>query len=712
MTSLPNLKAGDRLYIDERDFEFLNVVMPEGADAEPVLQFRDALNHAIRLCPLSEFEQLYLEGKLVWRSRGGRTVEEPPEEPCEAAERCGGCPRCADRRLRANRLHLLRAFDANPVPKTDVALQVFLEGQTPNLPFTGTKVPRAGTFRRMLRDRGEPGDRRRRDMGDRLRRGPRKPRIHEEAERVLWLEAEPYWTNVKVGAKDIHASVHTRLVALNRERAEKGLVAIDIPSRTTVWRLLTQHCDYDHTRMRYGAREARRRFQALRGRQEAKRILDLAIFDHTWVDCFVVDDVDYAPVGRPYLTFCIDVRSRYPLGYVVSFTPPSVETVMACLRRVVRPKTRYPALREWVAFGVPRTVLVDNGFEFVGGSFKDACEDAGMSVEWAPVKTPQYKGVQERFFGTLNSLLFHKLQGAVPFKPHLLKEYGIDPEAKAVLLLSELDELIHHAITEVYGREFHSGIRAVPEQVWRVDAERHNIDYAHDLKALDRSLAKLGPVRTLSRKGIEWLGLTYCSEAVSDLLSDLVPRAKKRGKATGTAPVKFKYWPEDISSISVWNEVRGTYVEVPCADEAYVRNGLSEHVHNAIRRFAEMNALAFSSLDDRCKARALMNERMRSFVNNRLIGTRKAAARLQPRSYDDDQVGAPTSAPLTVIETLSNRQDGDQPDRQPTRARKRKPRKPPRQDVAAVVQSDPRAQGEDAFADTNWNEYLDEDEAA
>lgn len=332
MANLPNIKVGDRLDIKGRDFEFFNVVSLETHEEAKVLQFRDLLNHEIVRYTVDDFDELYLQGEIQWRRLGGRPIEEAPEEPCELGERCGGCSNCADRRLRANRLHLLRAFDANPVAKTDAALQEFLDKEKMNLPFVGTKIPRAGTFRKMIRERGETGDRRRRDMGDRRRGGCRKPRIHSEAERILWQEAEPYWTNIRTTAKDVHAGLHAKLSLLNRGRADDGLAAIPIPSRTTVWRLLTQHCDFDHARMRFGARKAHRLFKPLGGSIAAKRILDVAIFDHTTVDCFVVDDVSMAPVGRPYLTFCIDVKSRYPLGYVVSFTPPSVETVMACLR--------------------------------------------------------------------------------------------------------------------------------------------------------------------------------------------------------------------------------------------------------------------------------------------------------------------------------------------------------------------------------------------
>jgi putative transposase len=260
----------------------------------------------------------------------------------------------------------------------------------------------------------------------------------------------------------------------------------------------------------------------------------------------------------------------------------------------------------------------------------------------------------------------------------LLKEYGIDPQAQAVLLLSDIDELIHHAVADVYGRDLHTGIKAIPEQVWRDDAARHHVEYAHDLGALDRSLARIGPERTLSRKGIEWQTLIYSSEAVFDLLNDLVPVGRRRNRAEGTVPVKFKYWPEDMAKISIWNEVRRTYEDVPCIDREYA-DGLSEHAHQAVKHYAQLNQLAFSSSAERCAAKSKLNERIQSLVNDRLIGTRKKAARISPslggfpvRPQLPPELPDPSA---TRIETVSNRRDGDQPQRSAARSHGQKRRK-------------------------------------
>lgn len=660
-----NITKGQRIRLRGREFEFFNAVPAKDASADTPhdLQFRDVQDHRIEVVTQADFDQLYAQGQVIWDNASKRPGTEPPAEPCEQGDNCEGCPRC--RKLRRDRAlqGLMKTFDEEPVAKTDVALQSFLDTQSAHWPEGIGEMPKAATFRRMLRNFGEPGDRRLIYIADRRRKGARKPRIHPVAEQVLWEKSEEYWTDRTCSANDVHAAVVTSLGAKNRDLAEKGLSPIPIPGRTTVWRMLTRHADYDKTRMRYGARMAQRAFVPLKGKLEARRILDVAVMDHTVLDCFVIDDEQHIPVGRPYLTFMIDVRSRYPLAYVLSFTPPSVETAMACLRRAVRPKddlnARHPDVAPWEVFGLPRTVLVDNAWEFTGRSFKDACEDAGISVEWAPVKTPEYKGIVERFNGVFNTQFAHKLKGGVPFKPHKLAEYGIDPAAESVLLLSEIDELIHQYIVEVYGRNFHSGIKAVPEQVWRERQAIDGIDYVADLSALNMALSKVAGTRVLDRKGIDFQNLNYSSPEVFGLLNRLLPLAPKRGQARNSIKVKVKYWPEDLSKIAIWDPVGVKYVEIPCTSQAYAQ-GLSEHHHKVLWDYAKEQGLKFSSEEQRCAAKVRLRQRISEFVNNRLIGTRRRAQRLKSIASD---VGSNADLPKMdgqiETETIGNRARGE-----------------------------------------------------
>lgn len=710
-----NIGAGQRITLNGHDYELINMVPADAAGAAEAMQLRDVFNHKIKIVPQDEFDRLYGDSKVtLWNPKSGRAAA-ADVPPCDNGADCGNCRPCRDAiRQRAIQV-LMTAFDVaratSNLPKTDKALQGFLDEQASVWPQGAGNIPKAGVFRRLLRECGIPGDRRLRDIRPVVsRHRQKKPRIDAVAENLLWEIAErEYWPNRKYTTGDLHADLVTELSSRNVDRASKGLPPVKAPSHTTIWRMIKRHADFDHLRSRMGARAANRMFKPLKGSLSATRILETAIMDHTWFDCHVIDDEHLVPVGRPYLTFLIDVRSRYPLAYVIGFTPPSVETALACLRAAVRPKhelnQRHPDVAPWEVFGAPQTVLVDNGWEFTGSSFSDACHDAGIAVTWAPVRTPEYKGIVERFFRTLNGKVTHKLAGATPFKPHVLQELGIDPTAEAVLFLSDLDELIHQCIVEVYGRTRHAGIRAIPEQVWK---ERQNIDgieYVADLRALDLAMGRVVE-RTLDRKGIEFNTMTYSSDDVFGLLNRLLPLGPRRGQAWGSVKVKVKYWPEDLSQVAVWDEAERRYVSLPCLDMEYAKD-LSEHHHKQINAFAIANGLNFSTLEQRCFARSRLNQKIATLVQDRQISVRKRAQRLKKAILE------PTTSTLIrsgdqhmiPIETTANRRGEAAPPQSPARG-KRRARKPT---PSPVIKSSPshempsgeRDVGRDVFAGMN-----------
>lgn len=675
-----NIGAGNRITIEGVDFVLENMVASQTPGAPDDFQFKDFRSHRIRLISQDEFDRLYAASKItVWDPKAGRgaACDVPP---CDNGNECGSCKPCAAAARQRALQQLMIVFDdareTHGISKTDIALQAFLDQQSSNWPANVGPIPKAGVFRRLLRECGVPGDRRVRDLRPVvLKSRSKKPRMHQLVENALWdIADKKFWPNRKFTYGDLHADLVTEIAEINAERTIKGLSLLQAPSDTTVWRMVTQHSDFDHLRRRLGARVAGRMFQPLKGRLTASRILETAIMDHTWFDCHVIDDEHLVPVGRPYLTLLMDVRSRYPLGYVIGFTPPSVETALACLRTAVRPKhdlnERHPDVAPWEVFGAPQTVLVDNGWEFTGSSFQDACNDAGIAVTWAPVRTPEYKGIIERFFGTLNRKLIHKLEGAVPFKPHVLRELGIDPTKEAVLLLSDLDELIHQCVVEVYGRTRHSGIKAVPEQVWKERQHVDGIEYVSDLRALDLAMGRVVE-RTLDRKGIEFSTLTYSSDEVFGLLNRLLPLAPRHGNSWGSVKVKVKYWPEDLSQVAVWDQSERRYVSLPCIDMEYAK-GLSEHHHKKIGEFANANGLKFSTLEQRCFARSRLNQKIADLVQDRRISVRRQVQRLKtavlnPAPSTLVQVG---DQHMIEIETTSNRHSANTPPKSPARGKK------------------------------------------
>ncbi len=121
--------------------------------------------------------------------------------------------------------------------------------------------------------------------------------------------------------------------------------------------------------------------------------------------------------------------------------------------------------------GKPENILVDNEWAQVGVSFQDACADAGISVEWAPVKNPEYKSFVERIFGRSTrscSIGFPRR----PLPAHLMRKLGLDPAKDAVIAREELERLVHQTLRDSYHYEVHSGTGFMPAARWNASVEQ------------------------------------------------------------------------------------------------------------------------------------------------------------------------------------------------------------------------------------------------
>lgn len=655
----PQLQRGEGVSVDGRLFLFAGGY--DTGDGGQGLRLEDAKTRAPASLTSEAFEAAYAAGRVRLMRNRQQVVSSPAAVP-------PGGESAAARRRRL----WCEAYDVDACAKSDAALRTFIADAAPPLAGEGDP-PSPGALRVWLRERGTPGARRSGEMAD--RRASTTPiRMEPLAQRILTEEADRFFDGVRLNPQAVYFAVRARIAELNKARAEEGTTAVRAPSESTVRRWLRRHTDYARAVRRYGWREGGRRFQPIGGSMQVEYVLELAIIDQTRVDCAVIDDEHMINIGRPWLAVILDVRSRYPLGFHLSFEPPSVETALACVRQAVRPKPADPELNgEWVGFGVPETIMVDNAWENTGSSFRDACADAGISITYAPVATPEYKGVCERFFGTLNTMLLHRLPGGLPFTPQQRRRLNIDPEITAALPLSDLERAIRQCIVEVYGRELHKGIGAAPEQVWRKEAALHGRPYVDDLAALDIALAKLCPQeRTLTRAGVTHQELIYNSpEVLAGLLADLLPRQAPRSARPGTVRIKVKYHPEDLGRVYVWNPVRRSYAVLECTQPEYA-SGLSEHQHKRLRAFARDEHLAFQNEDERCTARKRLQDLVIPAIPLTKVRDRQHARRLttEPKIAAPVLGAAPTDA--VPLEAMAARADGGEPHRAPTSIKRRR----------------------------------------
>jgi putative transposase len=450
----------------------------------------------------------------------------------------------------------------------------------------------------------------------------------------------------------------------------------------TLRRRINRTINQENWSRKYSPREATLKFEGIKDSLSAKEPLELVIMDHTVVDTFVVFDNEFfLPLGRPTLTVAIDVATRMILGYLVSFEPASLYSVLTTLKRVNRNKNYMAKLfgdikGTWDAWGLPKTLLVDSGWEFKSASLQDALRDLGTEIIWSPVRTPQYKAVGERFFKTLNDRLFHKLPGNVPTGPTGMRLIDVTPREDAVISLGSLDELIHEAIVG-YHDEFHSGIDDIPAQVWKRRLKSR--DVISDINALDHLLGRMSRVR-LTRRGIKFKNMHFHDQQkTSKLLDDMSRNAKRRDQSkspVGSARcwVTIKWDPIDASGIQVWNDGAKPprFVTLPNRDRQFVmmppgahrqRDAKSEFTRpisfwNAekVRIFAKEKGLPFETDKEKWLARNKLRAKWERIAGILPMRDTKEAIRglAQSQGTFDNPAGSPGAddAPVSASDVL------------------------------------------------------------
>lgn len=459
------------------------------------------------------------------------------------------------------------------------------------LQLGGQRPPAPSTVRRWLDARGCVGARSLKAMVSMSGRVPRAKRLPRFVHRRLHRAAMIYWSSAAVTVRGAFDFLKGRLVEVNRWLKARRLPTVPLPSAETFRKHVRFTECFDTVAAKFGLKEANNRFKACGTGLVAHRPLLLGAMDHTRADFFAVVDVDgWRLLGRPWLTVLIDVHSRCVLGWVLSFEPPSIYSITECIKRANRPKLR---MQDGVGanallidiYGKFDEIVVDNGWEFIGTSFESSMTDVGTSIRWAPVKSPTYKALVERFFGTLNTMLHQRLPGGT-FPIAKMRAWELDPQKDAVLTLDQAEALLNSAIA-VYHQELHSTLGDTPLNVWTKGVRAQGgVQVIGDDRLLDKMVGA-HVERTLSRSGISLFGLQYHAPAiVGPLLEQLAGRepARRRRQGSATAKVTVKYNPANLGEVHVWNRVSGTFETLPCTDADYA-DGLSKWRHERIQEW-------------------------------------------------------------------------------------------------------------------------------
>jgi hypothetical protein len=208
---------------------------------------------------------------------------------------------------------------------------------------------------------------------------------------------------------------------------------------------------------------------AYQGIARAPHAWRLAHTDDTELDCWGVDSVTGATVGRIWLSLSVDDYSGKSLAFCLSYFDPSKVSTMEVKRRVAE---KYGRLFE--------EEITDNAKYFGSTVNQVFCANHGITLRRRPPAHGRYGSRVEVTFRRLNRLL-HALEGSnLPNQDPRSLDRDLAPQKRAKYTLSQWEEIIE------------SGLRIL-------DGEVDPITGKSAQQRFDESVARMGtaPVRQL-----------------------------------------------------------------------------------------------------------------------------------------------------------------------------------------------------------------------
>ncbi|MDX8355575.1 hypothetical protein [Cognatiyoonia sp. IB215182] len=276
------------------------------------------------------------------------------------------------------------------------------------------------------------------------------------------------------------------------------------------------------------------------------------------LDQETVDAIKAMEKGRRWLYVVIDVATRYIVGFVLSATQ-NPEAAVRALRMATENKSDIARAAgchfEWRGFSF-ESLETDTGPAFRAELTQRAVETAGATYGYPQVGQPQLRHVMERVFGTFTDRAMPYFPGQTFRNPQVRGDY--DTEGRAVLTDDHLALLFIRFIVDVYNQTKHSGLfgESPADALERIGG---TTGLPPKLPPPTRRRAfGIRQERKITARGICFLGIHYggnCEEL------------QKIRKEAGTNKRAFYVDPEDLGTISVWNNDH--WLDVNCSIENF-----------------------------------------------------------------------------------------------------------------------------------------------
>ena len=346
------------------------------------------------------------------------------------------------------------------------------------------------------------------------------PKVHRRGNRTPRLEPALYALMDKV-AEDVFEKKEKppktiAYAALVERCASRGLVA---PSYRTFVKWLEGRPARRCKARREGHRAAVAAAPAIPGAGDGfalhgQRPFDAVHIDHTQADLFLsLGGFAFTQSERVWVSIAICDWSGMPLGFALSFDPPSYVSCMMVLRDVVRRHQR-----------LPRVIVVDGAGEFRSIAFDQLLAAYAVEKRHRPPGEPRYGARCERLFGTVNTQFIHALAGNTQ---HLRDPRGmsseVDPRRCVLWTLPELDRCLEEYLFRIYPSQPQPDLAGTPlerfTQGLELTGQRLHRQVPYDQKFFLLSLppSRRGVATVDASKGVTVEGIRYHADALRRL---------------------------------------------------------------------------------------------------------------------------------------------------------------------------------------------------
>lgn len=403
-------------------------------------------------------------------------------------------------------------------------------------------------------------------------RDKRQRRSAEHNQIILDLIDEYYLKRVHLSIPELYGIYESAIKARIQEQRALAKPIENPVSQRTLYRVVAGLNYRDVQIAHLGHQEARRTTRFTKGHLPGERALQYVEIDHALLDIYVVDDRLMIPLGRPWLTIFQDRPTGTVIGFFVSFTGPSVDSIFAALRHSLYPHDRanlmWPDIENVIPHGLAEHYVSDRGPDFLADRYRLGIAQLVADYAYCPERTPWMKGPVERFFMTLSNLL-ESMPGKTFRSLDKRKDY--DPAKQAVCRFTSFVWILYKWIADVHNVRPRTKDSARPLELFHDSIAKYPPSYPRNPDAVETILGERHESK-LNHDGIKFRGLNYVGSDLEDIYHAIGPNNR----------VAWHINTTNLGCIRVQDPRTGGFVHGTCSRPDYA-NGLSLFQHEYIR---------------------------------------------------------------------------------------------------------------------------------